>query len=106
MTEIDRAPVDAADEFGSFAGRWRGPDDGIHEIARSGDGLRFDSVVDDMSALHGRGTVIDGTAVIDVIDALGNSGRFEVALADDGHVLSGRFSGPMGQTAIRLTRHA
>ena len=110
MSETDRARAETMGEVAGghacFAGRWLAPDGGVHRIERSGDDLQLDSIVDDTAALHGRGTVIDEMAVIDVVDALGNRGRFELTLVDDGLALTGRHSGPMGQTAIRLTRQA
>ncbi len=87
-----------------FEGQWLAPDGGVHLIVQRGDELGLDSVVEDTAALHGRGRIIDGLAVIDVIDALGNRGRLEVGPSGDGAQLQGSYAGPMGRSAIRLTR--
>ena len=87
-----------------FEGRWLAPDGGVHRIVQRDHALELDSLVDDTASLHGRGQVIDGVAVIDVVDALGNCARLEVGPAADGSRLQGSYAGPMGRTAIRLTR--
>lgn len=87
-----------------FDGHWLAPDGGVHRIVLRGDEIGLDSVVEDTAALHGRGRIIDGLAVIDVIDALGNCGRLEIGPSGDGGQLQGSYAGPMGRSAIRLTR--
>lgn len=90
---------------GCFDGDWRAPDGGVHRIVQRGDELDLDSIVENPASMHGRGRIIDGRAVIDVVDALGNSARLEVGPSDDGGELQGSYAGPMGRSAIRLTRH-
>ena len=94
---------DRAHEVG-FAGRWQSADGGVHAIVQHGDVVRFDSEREDGAALHGRGRIIAGTAVLVLLDAFGNQSRVEVALTADGSQLHGRQTGPTGVAAIRLTR--
>ena len=88
-----------------FDGEWIAPDGRTIRFVQCDDHVRVESVVSDAAAIHGHGRVIDGRAVVQVVDALGNDARLDVAPAPTGDRLDGIYVGPLGRTPIHLTRH-